>query len=270
MPEKLSLLVVEETILLSNIIKSYSSEINEQSNRLITLKTLNRPQKTPELNEQEQQALNEVASSLIDEAKNQADKIMKQAEQEYQHHKDSLLNERSMWVEEKQRLIEEARKEGFEAGYIHGQKAGLDEYNEAILLANEIVNQARIDSITHIDSAEELILALSLKIAEKIIGQQLESDQSSFISLVKNGIKEVKDHSQISISVHPQYFQLLLSNKEELMTIMNRSNDLYIYANPEISVADCIIESSFGRVDASVDSQLAEIKDKLLMLLMEE
>ncbi|MFC4320183.1 flagellar assembly protein FliH [Litchfieldia salsa] len=255
---------------MSNVIKSYSSVKNDQPNRIITLKTLISPITSPELNEQEQQAVNEIASSIVNKAKAQADTILARAEEEYQQHKEHLQNEKSLWVEEKKRLIEEAKKEGFEAGYIQGQQAGFEEYQRAIFLGNEIVNQAKADSLSHIDTAEELILALSLKISEKIIGQHLENDQSSFISLVKNGIKEVKEHSQISISVNPEYFQLLLNNKEELMTIMNKSSDIYIYANHEIEKNGCIIESSFGRVDASVDSQLGEIKEKLLSLLMEE
>ncbi|MBD8068300.1 flagellar assembly protein FliH [Bacillus sp. PS06] len=255
---------------MSNIIKSFSSERNQQQNRVIQLKTLSIPQSNQALSEEEQHSLNEVASNIIQTAKNQANQLIEQAEREYQHHKDKLHHEQMLWIEEKQQLIEEARKEGFEAGFLQGQQAGFEEYEQEISLAKEIVNKAKEDSLTHIDTAEEIILALSLNIAEKIIGKQINDDQTAFLSLVKNGVKEVKEHSQISITVHPLNHQMLLDNKDELMAIMNKSSDLYIYPNHELKETDCIIESSFGRVDASVDSQLGEIKEKLLMLLLEE
>ena len=40
-----------------------------------------------------------------------------------------------------------------------------------------------------------------------------------------------------------------------------------IFPDDDLKETDCIIESTFGRIDASVDSQLHELKLKLLQIL---
>jgi flagellar assembly protein FliH len=40
-----------------------------------------------------------------------------------------------------------------------------------------------------------------------------------------------------------------------------------IYANAELNVNDCFIESAFGRIDISIDTQLQQLKKQLLQLL---
>ena len=46
--------------------------------------------------------------------------------------------------------------------------------------------------------------------------------------------------------------------------------DFYIYPDDELEETSCIIESENGRIDASVDSQLEEIKIKLFEMLESE
>jgi flagellar assembly protein FliH len=51
------------------------------------------------------------------------------------------------------------------------------------------------------------------------------------------------------------------------MAIFPKDTELYIFPDDELEESSCIIESENGRMDASVDSQLQEIKVKLTELL---
>ena len=66
------------------------------------------------------------------------------------------------------------------------------------------------------------------------------------------------------------HYEELLSKKEELMTIFSNVVNLFIYPDSDLSEDSCLIESSSGRIDASIDTQLSEIKVKLTELLESE
>jgi flagellar assembly protein FliH len=50
---------------------------------------------------------------------------------------------------------------------------------------------------------------------------------------------------------------------------MTTDTDVSIYANAELNADDCYIESAFGRIDISIDTQLQQLKNQLLQLLDE-
>ncbi len=262
------MLAVEGTILLSNIIKSNFSNISDQKNCVISLKTL--PSKEKDFSEMDKSSLQEVASKLMEDASQKAEEIINQAQLQYEETQLLIQSEQNNWNSQKEHLIKEAQKEGFENGYNQGKTNAIEQYTELIKEAQVIVEAARQDYLEYIESAEEVIFSLGMKVAEKIIGHEIKQNDNAFLSIVRNAIKEVRNHSEISIFVHPTFYELLVSSKSELQSLMNQSVDLFIYPNIELSETSCVIESSFGRVDASVDSQLEEIKEKLLAILVEE
>jgi flagellar assembly protein FliH len=67
--------------------------------------------------------------------------------------------------------------------------------------------------------------------------------------------------------VNPSRYSFLLSRKDELIALFPREVDFYIYPDEDLLEEACLIESANGRIDASVDSQLDEIKNKLIDLL---
>lgn len=264
----MSSLVAEEMILLSNVIKSGSLQTtNDSPKRVIGLKVL----QTKETNQVDPQPnLQLVSQKIIDEAREQADKIVKDAISYSNSLRQQILVEKREWEEEKQLLIKKTSEDGFQAGLIEGREQGYQEYRDLLAEARKIIDLSKQDHDQYLDSSEEVIVKLGLTVAEKIIGSHLSEKPEDFVFLVKKATKEVKEHSNITIQISPQYFQYVMEQKEELIAILNRETDLFIYPNEDFKEADCVIESSFGKINASVDTQLTEIKEKLLALLLEE
>ena len=53
------------------------------------------------------------------------------------------------------------------------------------------------------------------------------------------------------------------------MSLFPRETEFYIYPDDELENDGCVIESSNGRLEASVDEQLEQIRIKLLEILEE-
>ncbi|MEW8971306.1 MAG: flagellar assembly protein FliH [Mesobacillus sp.] len=254
-------------ILLSRLIKSqYTSTVSAEK-KVISIRMLEatNQQDVPQVfthTEDERRR-------ILDNASSEADRIVSRAKEEAEHIRQQIHQEKLEWEQQKSLLVEESRQIGFEQGYQEGKNQGYADYRQTIMFAQETVDAAKRDYQNHIDSSEKVILDLGVKIAGKILGEKLAADEG-FLPLVKRALKNSRDDKDIQLHVHPKHYQELIAHKEELVAIFPKDIDFYIYPDDELVETACIIESENGRIDASVDSQLEEIKIKLFELLESE
>jgi len=207
---------------------------------------------------------------ILSAAREEAQKIIQEAKETANQHQEQVLTEREAFNIELQAMAEQAQQEGFSAGYEEGRQAGFNDTREFIENAKEIVNLSKHDYIKRVESGERTILTLALKVAEKIIGESLTGESEQFLPIVKRALKEAREYREIQLHVHPDHYEFLLSQKEDLIRIFPKETELYIFPDIDLTAQSCIIESANGRIDASVDQQLDEIKRKLFDLLESE
>jgi flagellar assembly protein FliH len=207
---------------------------------------------------------------ILAQARLEAEQIVTRANEEARIIREQINNEQLSWEQEKAVLSEDAKAVGYERGLQEGHQQGYQEYNELIQSAHEVIEASKQDYHNHIESSERVILELGLKVAGKILGKKLSDTEEEYMSLVKRALKNARDYKDIQLHVHPSHYHFLLANKEELIAIFPKEIDFYIYPDDELAEDSCIIESDNGRIDASVDSQLEEIKQKLFEMLESE
>lgn len=258
-------------ILLSRLIKSYSTISKDKEERVIKLQPLfSIETDVDESPETINLKLIDEAKRLLQEAKERAEQIILGAQANLQETNDTITKLKNEWDQEKLNLTEIARDEGYQAGFLQGEKDANEQYSKILQVAKLTVEKSKHDFIEQVEQSEEVILRLGIKVAEKVLKAKIDENKEVFLQIVKHAIKEVKDYTDINVIVHPSMYELVLSQKDELRALLNSENNLFIYPNEELKESDCVIESSFGRIDASIDSQLAELKAKLLELLQEE
>ncbi|MEH7882774.1 flagellar assembly protein FliH [Bacillus sp. JJ1609] len=209
-------------------------------------------------------------TQILREAELEAEKILAQALEEARLIKEQVMHEQQIWEQEKESLAEDARAIGYERGREEGNTRGYDECRQLIQTAQEVVEASRQDYYSHIESAEKVILDLGMKVAGKILGKKISENEEEFIYLVKRALKNARDYKDIQLHIHPNHYQYLLGQKEELIALFPKEVDFYIFPDEELAEDSCIIESENGRIDACVDSQLEEIKQKLFEMLESE
>ncbi|MDQ0230535.1 flagellar assembly protein FliH [Metabacillus malikii] len=206
---------------------------------------------------------------LIETAKKEAEQIIASAQTEYQTILNNLEEERSNWHLEREQMLEQARQEGYAEGLELGRRDAITQFEDLISESQRIVELSKREFDEKIQAAESVILSLAINIAEKVIAQKIDDSADNFLSLVKQGLQEVKDYKNIKIFVHPALYEFVLSQKNELEQLLTNDTDLSFYANVELEEDACYIESSFGRIDVSVDTQLQQLKQQLLQILDE-
>jgi flagellar assembly protein FliH len=264
---KSSLPVVEETILLSRIIKSTVTQTFEDNRKVISLKRVNSME---EVSRQEDHLIGNASfrrDQIIDQATSEAERIIQDAKEKSRQEEARLVHEKEKWLTEREQLMQEAYNTGFLQGEEEGRNKGYQEYQHKLQEANEIAERNREQYEGYIQRAEKVIINLGIACAEKIMNQKLQEEPDQFLSIVERGLKEVRDLPHIQIHVHPSRHDLLSRNKSELEVMFPTDIQCFIYANDDLGPEDCYIETNQGRVIISLDSQLRELKLKLHHLL---
>lgn len=183
--------------------------------------------------------------------------------------KAEIQQQKNNWEIERQQYIEKAETEGFNKGFAQGKQESMEQYKKIIEEANMLMKAAEKDYKATIEQSDEAILDISMKVAEKIINRQLADHRDSFVDIVTAAINEVKDKSTIKIHLHPMQYSFVLQQKEELASILEPDTKVAIYMDTDLPELGCIIEHSFGKVDASIDTQLNQIRQVLSDIAME-
>lgn len=204
---------------------------------------------------------------------NEAEAKFRQAESEIHKMKEAARQEieqdQKAWEQEKQKLAELAQNQGYQAGFEQGQKQAEDQYSRIIQETREIINLAKKDYDDKLADSEQQILEIALKASEKILQAKLAEEPGLFLNIVRSAIQEVKQMPHVNVYVHPSQFELVMDYKPELKNIVDGNGHLSIYPKSDLAEHSCIIESPFGKVDASLDTQVRELRTKLFRMFEE-
>ncbi|WML49282.1 flagellar assembly protein FliH [Neobacillus sp. PS3-34] len=254
-------------ISLSRLIKSQWANAAQTEQRVIGIKMVD----LPRVEGQEELYLAEsFENDMLSKARTQADMMMQEAAIHVQSLREQIAVEQDNWEQKKRELEEQARESGFQLGLEEGRVAGHKDFEDIITMAKQVVEQSKEDYQKQIEKAEKTILELGIKTAASILGKKVVEKEEDFFLIVKRALKEARDYREVQLHVNPVHYGFLLSQKDELIALFPKELDFYIYPDEELSEMDCIIESANGRIDASIDSQLEEIKNKLIELLESE
>jgi len=219
-----------------------------------------------------EEALQQSFESIEDRIKTAEDELsdLKQKRNELQEQTEAEIAEaRAHWETEREAYVEAARQEGYETGVNQGRNQGYNEYAELITRANNVLEVAQKDYQATLEKSDHAIIELAIATAEKILNKKFDAEPEQFISIVTAAIEEIDDQSTITINLNPTNYEIVLSQKDELERILTHDTKLSIYLNVELEENDCIIEHPYGQIDASVDTQLKQIRDILHELALE-
>jgi len=215
---------------------------------------------------------------IVSDAEEMAEKILSQAKEQIKEQKLKVEQELEDWWKKRriddEQVIEQAREHGYKEGYQYGLQEAENEvqhkYQEIINQAQSILQDSYRLKEEIIQEAEPKILDLSLLIAQKITIKQLENDPDIIKDMTKEALKNTRELEKIAINVHPRDFAYLQSAREELLLELNGQVELSIFPDPTIKDGGCMIKTTNGTLDATIDTQLNELRHKLYETLGRE
>jgi type III secretion protein L len=178
-------------------------------------------------------AATDQARRILEAAQAQAEEIRAQAQQEY----------------------EEALRRGYQEGY----EKGLAEWLRAL---EEV--HAGLTSL--VEQAKPQIVRLALRVAEKILRQRLDLTPEAVVPMIDEALRSLRaqQNMRVLLRVHPDDRSILEPHRQRWMERLPWLGSLDIVVDEDLPRGGCRIETDFGTVDATIETQIRVIERHLL------
>lgn len=182
--------------------------------------------------------------------------------------------------EESEVIREQARKEGYATGHAEGVKQGLVEgkasgersaadhvqknigpLREALQVMLAALERERVEIRGR---AANDSLELAFQIAEVVAQVTLARDHVAVQRNVERAVDLLLDKSRLEISVNPACLEWIEQYIPELRERFDQIRDLALIGDPELTPGGCRVEAADGAVDATLETQMAELRKQLL------
>jgi flagellar assembly protein FliH len=172
----------------------------------------------------------------------------------------------------------EERRRGYEKGYEAGHAEGVQQGREQALAEVKAAHQGMLNALAeelHTASerleeaakrfwmrSESELRELAVAIAEVLLKQELRQNPESILSVVRDAIMRVANSRDVRVRVSLSDLPTLKASQQELVTALQGVERVEITA-ADIQPGGCVVESTIGIVDASVNSQIEQIQEVL-------
>jgi type III secretion protein L len=184
-------------------------------------------------------------------------RVLNRTAQEAYQEAEGILETARQQAEAIAAQAEKRRDETLEAGRALGYREGLAQWNAAL----ERIQRA---AETNSKAAEQQIIRLSMRVAEKIIGEQVRLEPNTIVSIVCEALKSARRDRRLLLQVHPGQVEHVRQRLDAIRAACGDDREYRVLGNPKIESGGCIIESEIGTIDARIDVQLQVLEDLLL------
>lgn len=147
-----------------------------------------------------------------------------------------------------QDILDSAKEEGYQSGAAQWYAALTEAWKsrDAYLARNETA-----------------LLKLAVRIAEKLIGEELHIAPDAIAGIVSEALRSVRRAKSVIIQVHPAHIASLEERLSTLGTPAGAGREIEIIPNASLSRGDCIVETDIGVIDARLETQLKNMERAL-------
>lgn len=113
------------------------------------------------------------------------------------------------------------------------------------------------------DRIEAELVRLSIVIAEKVIGRELELAPETVLDIVRSAMKRLRERENLRLSVNPRDLDTVKNARDDLISAVDGVRKLEVVEDRRVDPGGCVIESPSGTLDARMKTQIDEISRAL-------
>jgi flagellar assembly protein FliH len=213
-----------------------------------------------------------VDEELVIAGKKQVAEMLQQANLMIDEMKQQAIREATVEAEQlKTKAAEAGKAEGHATGLLQGLDAAKQQMSAQLQQTsdqcNAMVAVAEQEARQILQEAEPKIIELVMAISRKVIVDEVETRPAAVLELVRGALAKVRDQNQIIIHVSPDDYEFIMQSRRTLQAVVGAEQTLTVTADAVLGKGGCLIETSFGTVEAGIDTQLDSIHHVLQGML---
>jgi flagellar biosynthesis/type III secretory pathway protein FliH len=155
-------------------------------------------------------------------------------------------------------------RDAFATAYAQGEKAGV----EAGSKRTDAMLRRLSDSLRELEElrrsmirqTEHQIVQLAVEMARRILRREVQTDNDLLCAMARVALDRLGDTTPATIRLNPEDYHTIAARHGGTWA----GNHVTVVADPAIGRGGCMVESSFGFIDASVDAQFKVLEQALL------
>ncbi len=168
------------------------------------------------------------------------------------------VRERALQIEK------EAYEKGFEQGEKDGRELGFKRLEVVLHQLEKVLAEMEQQKREFFKRAEREVLGLMLAIGKRIFRQASFVQEETIVAVLKEAFQYVTDREKILVRLNPMDYQYLLAHPDQVPSLFDEKGGVRMVEDPSITRGGCLLDSSFGEVDATFESQFDEMVSLLL------
>ena len=162
----------------------------------------------------------------------------------------------------RENAFEEGRKEGYDAGMAEAEEHYASKVQE--LKEKEAAMTAEFEELAR--NLEPKMVEVITGVYEKVFGMGFYNKKDVLVTLISRALSDAETDDKIIIHVSAEDYELVESAKEDLFKDLPESAQPERRKRESLSSGDAKVETNFGIMDCSVDTELKELGRTLRIL----
>ncbi len=155
---------------------------------------------------------------------------------------------------------EEIRQQARQEGYQSGQQEKAEQIEDCIRQVRDALEELKTAQLAFMESYNRELKNFALEIAAQILCKKISEDELELAELVNQAVHSVRDANWISLELSEKLPRLAAFLEEELSKKNDQAGHIDITLK-DLPSDSCILETPDGLVDASVSTQLSNLKE---------
>lgn len=154
-------------------------------------------------------------------------------------------------------------KEAYEKGFGQGEKDGLERGEKRM---EKTISQCRhlLEEITRqreelFRTYEKEMVQLVLSVSRKVIHHEVMLQDEIISEVLQEAFQQVVDSRKVVVHVNPIDYQTLVTHPDRFPMVQRNRDGVQFVENQGIERGGCLLETSFGEIEATLEGRLNEI-----------
>jgi len=157
--------------------------------------------------------------------------------------------------------LEEVQRDAYERGVVEGKQAVDQDLIRVVHGMVEAVKRWKGEQDSLREAMKQDMLRLSLAIARQVIMCELKSNPDAIAEVVRTLLEEAEGRKVFSVLLHSDDVARI---KRSSVAHLLEQSEIALQASDEIAPGGCMFETSFGKLDASLETRIHELSAGLL------
>lgn len=158
-------------------------------------------------------------------------------------------------------LAEQARQEGYAAGFAQGMEAARVEAHALLGTIGEALGGIRVLAEQTADRVEQQAVELALQIASKVLTAELAARPERVADVVRGALRLLVDRERIQVLVHPDDLETMREAMEMLRTQLGGIEHYEVQAERRMMRGGAVVRTATGEVDARLETKLERVRE---------